>query len=47
MPTLQMTKLELQEVTNLSKTIQQMEGQELRVRQLDIRAQGLTLKMTH
>ena len=47
MPTLQMTKLELQEVTNLPKTIQQMEGQELRVRQLDIRAEGLTLKMTH
>ena len=32
MPTLQMTELELQEVTNLPKTIQQMEGQELRVR---------------
>ena len=47
MPTLQMTKLELQEVTNLPKTIQQMEGQELRVRQLDVRAQGLTLKTTH
>lgn len=47
MPTLRMTKLELQEVTNLPKTIQQMEGQELRVRQLDIRAEGLTLKMTH